>query len=237
MVVETPAQTQSREEREAESKEHERLDLKAQEKAADAADAQVLPNRVGTVLTVVGTLVLFLTLRLTQQSLNLSRRTSVAELRAYLGVYSYRAEHRKDGTVDLSFVVQNFGQTPAVRLRSGWTLMTSPDGPLPEGFEFSTNPDTLQRTGQLTPNNEFNFGPGTLSQERVLALIAKKRSCFIFGWVDYDDTLGGPRHRLEFATEVEAHPKADGTGHIFRFAATERHNNMDGDCERQPDPW
>ena len=237
MIVETPAQAESRQKSEAESTEHERLDLEAQEKAADAAFEQVAPNRIGAFLTVFGTLAVFWTLILTQRSLNLSRRTSVAELRAYLGVYSYKAARQEDGGLHLSFVVQNCGQTPAVRLQSEWSMITGPVEPVPEEFTYPTNSDTRQRVGLLTPNSELNFGPGRLPAAKVRALIANTTHCYIFGWIDYDDSLGGERHRLEFCTRVEAAKNLEGTGHDFRFATTPKHNAMDGDCERQPEPW
>ena len=236
VIVETPAQAESREKGETESTEHERLDLKAQEKAADAAEAQVTPNRIGAFLTVVGTVAIFWTLLLTQQSLNLSRRTSAAELRAYLGVHSYEALHMPDGGVDLSLRVQNFGQTPAVRLRCVWAIVTGPPGPIADAYDFPVGQTKHQDVGLLTPNGEFNFGPHRLRAEQVVALVEGQISCHIYGSIDYNDTLPQtPRRRVEFCTRLEAAKTEEKT--IIRFAATDRHNNMDDDCEHQPEPW
>lgn len=236
VVVESEPQSKDRADAEKRSTEHDRLDLLAQEKAADAAHAQVVPNRISAALTVIGTLALLCTLILTQRSLNLSRQTAIAELRAYLGVHSYKAVQR-DGRLMLSLLVQNFGNTPAVRLRCGWSIMTGPPGPIPTEFSFQTPPDSTQEVGLLTPNGEFNFGPGILSPAKVAALNEGKVACFIFGWLDYDDTLPNtPRRRLEFCTQVEPSEAGDGSD-IYRFAATPRHNAMDDDCESPPLAW
>jgi hypothetical protein len=119
VIAETPAQTESREKGETEAREHERLDLIAQQKAADAAEAQVTPNRIAAVLTVFGTGALIWTLILTQQSLNLSRRTAIAELRAYVGIDTARCKNGGTHNADWDFIVQikNFGATPAKNLR------------------------------------------------------------------------------------------------------------------------
>lgn len=78
----------------------------------------------------------FWTLLLTQQSLKLSRRTSIAELRAYLGVHSYKAVHMPDRGVRFSLRVQNFGPAPAIRLRCSWAIITGPPGAIVEEHFF-----------------------------------------------------------------------------------------------------
>ncbi|NJC40224.1 hypothetical protein GGQ87_000482 [Brevundimonas alba] len=101
VVVESDAQAERDRQSEAKSDEHERLNLRAQQKAANAAYFAAWFSGISTLL-VIGALV--------QTSL-----ANMRQMRAYVGIDKVRVTEMDDGGQEFSVVVKNFGQTPAYR--------------------------------------------------------------------------------------------------------------------------
>ena len=108
-LVESEDQAKRGEEREAKSDEHERLDLIAQQKAANAAYFAAFFSGLGT-LRIVGALV--------QTSL-----ANMRQMRAYVGVDCVKLDVEEDGSLAVGISVKNFGQTPAYRF-DGYCLFS-----------------------------------------------------------------------------------------------------------------
>lgn len=166
-IIESPAEAISRKEQEETSNRHEAEDLKAQIRAATAAEEQVLLARVNLVVAIVGGLLLLVTLKETrraahaavaaaeagrdsakaaQESVNLTRASERAYVMAESVAHNFlnwRISAEKN--FNWSFQLTNHGRTPA-KILSIATLVTISDGnPLKgggwdnAGAEFENN--------------------------------------------------------------------------------------------------
>ncbi|RWD79485.1 hypothetical protein [Mesorhizobium sp.] len=208
-IVETPEQSSHSSEREAASDKHDAVDLKAQERAADAAaesaasaDRQEYLARWQLGLSAFGVVSLIVTIiysiRATNaavRSADLAERAIVAaeemghrELRAYVDVAESRFE---GGPFDPLIVVsvKNFGQTPAkdLQVRTVFDVGREPlpEPVLPEAWRPATGIP-------LAPGNEWTFRYQYVVQ-RALDAEGGEPMARITGEVKYIDVTGEKR--------------------------------------------
>lgn len=173
-LVESEHQAKSAEKREAKSDEHERLDLKAQQKAANAAYFAALFSGLGTLL-IVGALV--------QTSL-----ANMRQMRAYVGVDKIRATEREDGGLEFGVVIHNFGQTPAYRFDGHFTVFLG-DTCIPNL--------TIYPPQEIMPQHHLTMAT-TLGHLAVPRVLKGELSFRIQGGGSYRD-LAGRKRTMQFS--------------------------------------
>jgi len=193
-IIEEPIPSQSEQEAEADRREHDAEDLKAQERAAAATENQISPAWAAAIFAFVGTLLIFFTFMET-------RRVSRAELRAYVCVESISvtpgtargtpAEFRKK--IACHIVIKNSGQTPAYEVRH-WAAIDF----LPPSEEEKLEVPPLERVHMSTMppggvNTSNRFLLKSLTPEDGKALKKNEMALFIWGRVEYLDAFGRPR--------------------------------------------
>jgi hypothetical protein len=130
---------------ETKSDNHDAEDLKAQQKAADAAEKQILPSWLGAILSFLGTVLIVWSLcesrqanRIARAALEQSERFTRTELRAYVYGTGLQTQqvigNRMTAAGGVNVVegyeiwlpFENFGATPAHNLRMLVTVLTHP---------------------------------------------------------------------------------------------------------------
>ena len=161
--------------------------------------------------------------------------------------FYYRSEgNPKDGVIkwDIVPVIENSGVTPT---RNAYLFVSwiGIQDSLPATYYF---PDIPRDPAPVDKPSRLSLGPkAKLAAQRAIIPIADLVKAFahsehiyIWGWVDYDDTLGGTaRHRTEFAVELNViqDPRLPGPG-PFDVRQLESHNCADDECgERHPQPY
>ena len=116
-VVDSTDKADASERREAEIKQHDARDLDAQMRAANAAEDQIFPAWLGALLSFAGTGLIVWTLFLTRKANAIAQDTARRQLRAYIGCEFVRVEKLSNGNYVARVFINNFGQTPALKLR------------------------------------------------------------------------------------------------------------------------
>jgi hypothetical protein len=171
-------------------------DLCAQWSAVDAARNAAYATWAAVILTFVGTFLIFLTFLL-------QRKTSRAELRAYLSVKPqtfYTPGKSGKGIAD--FVIQNGGRTPAYNVvHSGAIFISGVPLPSDPGVIFQ-RPVQGTRAPAVIHSDDHIMGtingPDPLEVEKHLEAIGKgDEAIYLVGEVRYRDTFGR-EHVTEF---------------------------------------
>lgn len=170
---------------------HDRADLCAQWRAALAAEKSTLEAHratnwaiVGTVLSAIGLGAILWSLGQTERALaaskeanDITRETSIHQLRAYVGFYDWDFEIKiTKATFEVS--IKNFGQTPALNLQVRRVLTTDKDFSFKDlDFEDMTSID-------LHPGNSWDHLKAILDDapyDQDLHFIAEARYSDIYG--------------------------------------------------------
>lgn len=188
------------------STEVQQRDLAAQERMAAAAEGMTVASwaQLGVgILTVIGLLVTFeisrRTLKQAREQLSLSRDTSHAQLRPYLGFDGF--DHERVGDhIHVRFKFRNFGQTTASHVKRSTRLRLLPT--IPDDLEIQD--DELvpwQNCGDIAPDSYFKVGfswnlaeLGTDERFReILENLENGGNCAAFAVViEYRDSFGKP---------------------------------------------
>ena len=228
----------------------ERQDLRAQFKAAEAAELSADLAVWQTVFGFLGTLFLGGTLLYTVRSTNAAveaasqaRRATERTLRPYIcferidtsWVWDTTKAQDQKVVYAVRFIVgwKNVGQTPAERtdVRISFALIEGDD--VSDQFDF---PDLIQgntRGGALGPNQSF----GTLIDvplDIVYQAQTLKRPLLIWAWIEYDDYPGAPRFRTEFATLAWVYGDPATKEYSVNYRNVSGFNAHDEYCFRSP---
>ncbi|RVD30183.1 hypothetical protein [Mesorhizobium sp. M4B.F.Ca.ET.017.02.2.1] len=224
-IVEDPQEAQRARDREDQSDKHDAEDLKAQNRAADAADRSATATEWQEylawwqlVLSGVGVVALVITIIYTVRATNAAvrsaesaekaiadtREMSQRQLRAYAFVDQKRSVITlpKVGIM-LGWTVRIgvIGQTPAYNMRGGVHFEVAAR-PLPAGFDFSNRPPVTETTMTMLPPGEdrytFMCGGVICTQEDFDKLADGSRQLLMWGWVEYFDAFGVKRE-LDYA--------------------------------------
>jgi len=166
-----------------------------------------------------------------------SRRTSKAELRAYVmleGIDAKEVSASESDKTDVRFFVRwkNAGQTPARRIRwdINWRVF---EDAFPEDFDWPP----ASNGGQSA-----TIGPGQVSHDisqlipgADLGNVKFKDDWFLlmWGWIEYFDVFDSERRRTEFCVDIEVGGKESGN-RTYSFNTDTEHNGTDDECLKKP---
>jgi hypothetical protein len=159
---------------------------------------------VATFFAVIAAVVAAFAAYFTWQQVDEMRKSTKAELRAYVLAKRYPfvnaviASKKAHSRVNY----RNSGQTPAsnLEIRESIAVGSKPPRIEPDVFEQS---QITMRGGLIDPKDEINIGPilylpSELTDEQVNAIRNKSQSVYIWGVVFYDDIFKKKRHRSYF---------------------------------------
>lgn len=184
----------------AEQKAREVADLQAQIGMRVAADRMADLTKLQVILTVFGTIGLFLTIGLTARSVKVTQDalrdqqdTAKRELRAYLGILETIADPVVEGRpVRVLYRYKNFGSTPALNVRR-MSVRNMPVGELdepevriPDDFEWAKVSDIMPGG---TSSFRVIFSPA-LTEPVQHEFQIGRRGVQVFSVVEYDDVFG-----------------------------------------------
>lgn len=189
---------------------------------------------------------LAITVALTGAGFLLARRALMNVERAWLHVIRHESKIEGD-FLSIQPVWLNSGSTPAIKaiLRSSWKAFPKP---LTEPYEFpdlGASGETIEKFSDVAaavigPGGEL-FSSGILIPPALV-----KKMCdgelhiYVWGWVEYEDVLLGPRHRTEFAVKLDVveHSVKGGEHSVsIRFTTHWQHNGADKTCMKRADRW
>lgn len=199
----------------AEQKAREVADLQAQIGMRVAADRMADLTKLQVVLTVFGTVGLFLTIaltarsvRVTQDALRDQQNTAKRELRAYLGILETFVDPVIEGRpVRVLYRYKNFGSTPALNVRRMGVLnvpvgdIDEPEVRIPDNFEWT-------RVVDIMPGGTSSFRvtfTAALAEPLLHAFQIGEAAVQVFSVVEYDDVFGDS-HSLRIS-EVRRGPE------------------------------
>lgn len=137
-------------------------------------------------------------------------------------------------------VFANSGSTPTRNSVVHTNFELRIDG-LPEDFRFDDiwPPSVPRKYERLFIGPKAERSSSHIEVNVVDLDPGKRQRLFIWGWIDYSDTLHGTRrHRTEFAYEISI--KTDPARCApsgFDFLQLSRFNGADDECYRQPEPY
>jgi hypothetical protein len=133
---------------------------------------------------------------------------------------------------------ENSGTTPTKRGLSHVSWKRFPTGVGPESIDFA---DQWGANVRRDRSRVFIAPKGSIWGQTVSIpvadLLLPNQSCFVWGWVDYDDIFD-IRHRTEFCIEIELRgdPAVNNFNNLgLRYYRL--HNGSDDECYRQPSPF
>src|ERR1700688_1459739 len=104
--------------------------------------------------------------------------------------------------VNVFYVMQNSGTTPARTGVSEWNLSLGPTIPQ-KGLDFDKLPQSERLSIVLGPKANFQMTPIGISVEDLEAVGEGKKHLFFWGWTTYRDIFSGTPERLsEFCTDI-----------------------------------
>lgn len=198
-------------------------------------------------IAVTGTVAIVVTLGLTARGIGLAERALSRVERAFVFM-----ESLEPGTVAENLLLgprwKNSGATPAARgvLRCSWKTFL---GDIPGDFDY---PDLGSDGKPAEKFSEFApifLGPGasvlshgiSIPMEVFKKVAAGSATLMVWGWIEYDDILFGPRHRTEFCQVASILEDKATTGDqrqaSLRFRNHCEHNGADEDCMKPPSPY
>lgn len=215
-IVETPEQSVASERRESASSDHDTRDLDAQIRAANAAEKQILPAWIASVLSGFGTLLIVWTLLETRRSNAIAKRdyararteaknalnaakeaTGIAERtakfqsRPYLFPSHAGFKINDAGEPIAEVVIKNFGQTPAINKR-GWTHSWVECYPLHDALPEA--PDDLPMgsavIGPGATSEAMQPHGGPLNEYSRAEIEAGRAALYVYGFGSYMDIFG-----------------------------------------------
>ena len=203
IIFETPEQAMADQRRQAESDKHDAADLDAQKRAAQAAEEQVFPSWLGTILGALGTALLIWTLFETRKSTRTARdaansaEKTLHSTRAWLMHESVDAGRNKNGGLlmpdgsitpvkdGLIFFLKwrNWGATPAIEMMQFFDCrLIDADAPIPLFV-----PDWPKNSTNIPPGSPFGFHPITLNDADSADVRAGRKVPIVYGAVRYKD--------------------------------------------------
>lgn len=219
-------------------------------RAAEAAEKQALQAAIANRLSLLQAIGLGATVLLTMFGLSLAHRALTRVERAFVFVEDYKLEKVGDYLV-VRPAWKNSGSTPAMKMiiRAAWKHFPKPL----EAYDF---PDIDEhgnvaakfsdvRSMFLGPNNTA-YGNGIrIPVHYIRMLAAGECAIYLWGWAEYDDVLGGRRHRTEFCrelivthTEPANDPEQPGALRMnYSLRGHWQHNGADSQCMKKTDRW
>lgn len=220
--------------------EHRDQDLQAQKDMAYWAQMLFWLTGFGSLISIVGIVLLFASLRQTSKAISDTREIGEKQVRAYIGVVPKMddiapRDFRKGGSPEVSIAVRNSGNSPALNFRyaagfgiqpkgfpthNGMVVEPVSDGPIPR-TTVAVDDEVI-----ITTRTEITLTDEVISD--VVRVGADKRF-FIFGVILYDDVFGKPHTtRFCFSMKIGAtKEEVERTGIAFAWQQTANHNDAD----------
>jgi hypothetical protein len=224
-VIESAADSEHTREREAKSDEHDAKDLKAQERAANAAEKQILPTWAAAILTAFGTGLLVWNLFETRKSNKISEDTAKRQLRAYVYVVPQNDEHfswDKHGRFQgCRLAIRNLGVTPAYKVRHAFVAEILPGGeneihkwpePIVKDSDFVLHSGEVGSNFNVIINDpdHAHINPQCASPAKINAVMGGDSSIWVWGVVKYEDAFQD-HHETHFRYFIGRHQIRDGS--------------------------
>ena len=213
-TVESQDEAVHTKERETKSDQHDREDLEAQIRTADASEEQVLVGFASLALTAIGTVLLILTffysLRSSKAAVKISTDTATAYQtaeRAWVGVDTIDKLYNFDGSGknlhEVRFVprIKNSGGTPAFKCNifvDGKVEKPTAKAPL---FQRSEPP--AERSGMCLPGGSMRGLHFRLNADEIKDVSDRELRAFMYIRIDYEDIFNqGINRCTEMCAEV-----------------------------------
>jgi hypothetical protein len=205
-IIEKPDDVERTQARDAKTEVHDAADLIEQRRAADAVQQQVTPTYVAAWLSGIGTILLIATLGIAEADRRHTKRSSEAQLRAYIGSIVIARESTMRGFdwddygrfLGPQVGRRNFGQTPARNVRGSVQA------------RVFTKEEAKSQTWALDPAlmNDLSLSPGELTTNQIIisdpngpieqavceckrrGVAAETHEIWVWGRIDYDDIFG-----------------------------------------------
>jgi len=154
IIIQDPADASHAQDREAKSDKHDDDDLRAQIRAADAAEKQVSPAWAAVAITLLGTMFVYWNLREVRNANAIAERAIHAHARPWIGLVRATLKPLNDGLpAEIAVEVENFGQSPALRVRSGISCsLIAPNHAPPD-------PGVAKHCATLFPGTQMKLAP------------------------------------------------------------------------------
>lgn len=183
-----------------------------------------------TCLLFVATLYLYLA---TRDLVKGADKTAQQQLRAYVfvkAIHSNIVANSDIGLVDnwrITVELGNGGNTPTknLLLNTNWDSFSEQ---MAGDFDFPDRPYGDAAPGLIGPGGSSHAPHVDIPTALIDQVALKFKHVYIWGWADYDDVVGGPRHRTEFCFEILK------DGGLMSFRPHGRFNSSDEECYRAP---
>lgn len=163
-------------------------------------------GRAGT-WTAIFTLVLTIFSGLLWRVSDKANETSIVTKRAFINfsgpVFAKDTDGVKLKGINVFYLMQNSGETPANVGVSQWSMALGPTVPH-SGLDFDTLPQSERLSFVLGPKALFQMKPVNISLADLELVGDGKKHLFFWGWSTYSDIFTGTSKRLsEFCTEID----------------------------------
>jgi hypothetical protein len=194
--------------------EHDDRDLEAQRTTAIWTRYLGIAGIIGTAFGLLGVALVLFTFR--EQ-----RKTSRAELRAYISVTLLEMEPQPDDGLIAHIKIMNGGKTPAYKVFQGGDIIVATEDQM---LEAMSKHKELPRWG--SPKASFTLHAGAeinsdviplpfpdrkFSRETLMKVVTGELNLYVYGRVAYEDTFG-TAHRTSFGFQQKL--ASDAPGHI-----------------------
>lgn len=157
-------------------------------------------------------------------TVKITREIAYGQLRPYVGMQGIKCVSDQGG-FQLQPVWKNFGQTPATNVRCmlGWAELSDEPG---ADYQYQCRGSQPTRF-QLPPSHQVPvYGP-YVPNSQIDHLISTQRKLFIWGWLEYGDTMDRlAQHRTEFCQALAVYGPRDN----WKIVSVGPHNGSDGEC-------
>ena len=190
IIIQSPADASHSQDRETKADKHDTDDLDAQIRAAEAAKKQISPAWAAVGITLLGTVFVFWNLQEVRGANAIAERAIHAHVRPWIGLAKATLKPLSDGLpAEIAVEVENFGQSPALRVRSGITcaLVDPKDAP--------PAPGVAKNCATLFPGTQMKLAPEVgkmvpLPTGSVAAIHAGAAVFWAVVQLLYEDSLG-----------------------------------------------
>lgn len=119
---------------------------------------------------------------------------------------------------------KNSGNTPTKVMTFRLNIRAF-DGELPADFDFADNPGGESAPGFIAPQGTVGVPDLGASVEDIEAVIAGRKTLFIWGWIRYEDLFDNtPIHWVEYADEILIVGEARADRNLVEHRLYRRHN-------------
>jgi hypothetical protein len=171
--------------------------------------------------------------KINRSTMKISQRAFVFIPYTEFGPTTERGTGRKGWL--LSPMMENGGNTPALKVRNVVNQNAPEYAVLPEGFNFpdgpatyGTFPNTNVKGGDsiVGPHGRLGMSALGVADEVLQQVNTGKSHVYLWGWVAYDDIFGC-RHKTEYCEEIAG---LSTEGQVM-FSSCAEHNCADKDCK------